>query len=134
MLHHVSLPVANLERSTRLYDAALEALGYRRVSSSPGFAGYGLEDGKDKLALMQVDTPVAAGRGAHLALAAPSRDAVDAFHRAAVLHGARDNGEPGLRLHYGPNYYAAFIIDPDGHRLEAVHNEDPSLARPIALS
>jgi len=125
MLHHMSLPVADLERSTRLYDAALGALGYRLVSSSPGFAGYGLEDGKDKLALMKVDAPLAAGLGAHLALAAPSREAVDAFHRAALLHGARDNGPPGPRSPYGPNYYAAFVIDPDGHRLEAVHNPSP---------
>jgi catechol 2,3-dioxygenase-like lactoylglutathione lyase family enzyme len=122
MLHHVSLPVEDLERAVTLYDAALGALGYRCVCRGPGFAGYGVEDGKDKLALKQTAGPVAAGRGFHLALAAPSRAAVDAFHEAALQNGASDNGAPGLRPHYGPSYYAAFIIDLDGHRIEAVHN------------
>lgn len=76
---------------------------------------------RDKLALQQTSRASAAGPGFHLAIAAPSREAVDAFHAAALLHGAIDNGRPGLRPHYGPGYYAAFIIDPDGHRIEAVH-------------
>lgn len=122
MIHHASLPVANLERSAALYDAALAALGYRRVLDVPGFAGYGAEEGRDKLALKEAARPVPAGPGFHLALAAPSRDAVDAFHAAALLHGATDNGPPGPRPHYGPAYYAAFIIDHDGHRIEAVYN------------
>ncbi len=122
MLHHASLPVVDLGRAAALYDAALAALGYRRVLSAPGFAGYGSEDGRDKLALKRAPQSAAAGPGFHLALAAPSREAVDAFHSAALLHGAMDNGRPGLRPHYGPSYYAAFIIDVDGHRIEAVHN------------
>ena len=121
MIHHASLPVSDLERSVALYDAALAELGYRRVLDAPGFAGYGLEPGKDKLALMHA--PRSEPRpGFHLALAAPSRRAVDAFHAAALLHGATDHGAPGLRAHYGPNYYAAFVIDLDGNRLEVVHN------------
>jgi catechol 2,3-dioxygenase-like lactoylglutathione lyase family enzyme len=122
MLHHVSLPVVDIERAAALYDAALAALGYRRVLDAPGFAGYGVEDGRDKLALKQTAQSEAAGPGFHLALAAPSRAAVDAFHAAALRHGATDNGPPGLRPHYGPSYYAAFIIDLDGHRIEAVHS------------
>lgn len=122
MIHHASLPVVDLERSTALYDAALAALGYRRVLNAAGFAGYGVEDGRDKLALKQATQSEPAGPGFHLALAAPSREAVDSFHGAALLHGATDNGRPGLRLRYGPSYYAAFIIDLDGHRIEAVHN------------
>ncbi len=122
MLHHISLPVADLERSRSLYDAALAALGFRRVASSDGFAGYGVEDGKDKFALKQTSASAAAGPGFHIALAAASREAVDAFHEAALRHGASDNGSPGPRPHYGPTYYAAFIIDLDGHRIEAVHN------------
>ena len=120
MLHHASVPVADFERSAALYDAALAALGYRRVDSGEGFAGYGVKDGEDKFALKRVIPSAAAGAGFHLAFAAPSRDAVDAFHRAALLHGATDNGPPGLRPHYGANYYTAFIIDLDGHRIEAV--------------
>jgi catechol 2,3-dioxygenase-like lactoylglutathione lyase family enzyme len=120
MIHHASLPVADLARSVALYDAALAALGYRRVRSAPGFAGYGEEDGKDKLALQQASPCRSAGPGFHFAMAAPSRAAVDAFFAAALAHGAADNGQPGLRAHYGPGYYAAFVIDPDGHRIEAV--------------
>jgi len=112
----------DLERAAALYDAALAALGYRRVLDAPGFAGYGVEDGRDKLALKQTAQSASAGPGFQLALAAPSREAVHAFHAAALLHGAADNGQPGLRPHYGPSYYAAFIIDLDGHRIEAVHN------------
>lgn len=122
MLHHASLPVEDLSQATALYDAALAPLGYRRVCSGPGFAGYGVEDGEDKLALKETVPSVAAGPGSHIALAAPSREAVDAFHRAALQHGATDNGGAGPRPHYGPTYYAAFIIDLDGHRVEAVHN------------
>lgn len=125
MIHHVSLPVADLERATALYDSALAALGYHRVLDAPGFAGYGVDDGKDKIALKRMVPSAAAGPGFHIAIAAPSRRAVDAFHAAALLHGATDDGRPGLRPHYGPDYYAAFIIDLDGHRIEAVHNESP---------
>ena len=77
---------------------------------------------------MKVDrsanTPVPedAGSGLHLCFAAPTRDSVDAFHAAALQSGGRDNGPPGLRTDYGPNYYAAFVTDPDGYRLEAHYN------------
>jgi catechol 2,3-dioxygenase-like lactoylglutathione lyase family enzyme len=64
--------------------------------------------------------PAHPGPGFHIAFAAPDRAAVDAFHQAALAAGGIDNGGPGLRLHYGPTYYAAFVIDPDGHRIEAV--------------
>jgi catechol 2,3-dioxygenase-like lactoylglutathione lyase family enzyme len=122
MLHHVSLPVADLKRSIALYDAALAALGYRQVCSGRGFAGYGIEAGKDKFAIKHSVPSASAGPRFHLAFVATSRDAVDAFHEAAILHGASSDGAPGLRAHYGPSYYAAFIIDLDGHRIEAVHN------------
>ena len=121
MLHHISLPVEDLERSRALYDAALGALGYRRVADDHDFAGYGVHDGQDKFALKQVATSSNAGPRFHLAFAAPSRAAVAAFYDAAVSHGATGDGEPGLRERYGPSYYAAFIVDPDGHRIEAVH-------------
>lgn len=123
MLHHASLPVIDLAKACALYDAALGALGYRRVSSAAGFAGYGSEEGRDKFALMEARSVAAAGPGSHLAFSAPSRNAVDAFHRAALQHGANDNGGPALRPHYGRGYYAAFIVDLDGHRIEAVHKE-----------
>lgn len=123
MLHHISLPVADLEKSSRLYDAALAALGYRRVCSGTDFAGYGLEDDQDKFALKQIVPAASAGPRFHLAFSAPTRAAVDQFHAVALAHGATNDGGPGLRPHYGPNYYAAFIIDLDGHRIEAVLTE-----------
>lgn len=121
MLHHISLPVTDLPAARALYMAALRALGYWLVAETPGIAGFGVVDGEDILALNARQPAIAAGPGFHLAFAAPSRVAVDQFHAAALAHGAQDNGAPGLRLHYGPSYYAAFVIDSDGHRLEAVH-------------
>ncbi|MBI5275684.1 MAG: VOC family protein [Burkholderiales bacterium] len=123
MLHHVSFGVADLQRAAAFYDAVLAPLGYAQVWAVATGIGYGEPGGGDKLAL-KLRGPDAAppGPGFHLAFAAPSRSAVDAFHRAAVANGGQDNGAPGLRPHYGPHYYAAFVIDPDGHRVEAVIN------------
>lgn len=127
MLHHVSLGVRDIETSARFYDAVLSALGFVRVWSDlrPGregqAVGYGLPGQGDRLALKQMASDqLAPGPGFHLAFAAPSRAAVHRFHEAALQHGGEDNGAPGLRPHYGEHYYAAFAIDPDGHRLEAV--------------
>ncbi|MFC6446178.1 VOC family protein [Shinella zoogloeoides] len=127
MLHHLSLGVSDIARAAAFYDAALAPLGYERVWSDirPGepdqSVGYGPPGGGDKLALKQHgDAASAPGPGFHIAFAAPDRQAVDAFHKSALSAGGTDNGPPGLRRRYGPTYYAAFIVDPDGHRLEAV--------------
>lgn len=129
MLHHLSLGVADIERAAAFYDAALAPLGYVRVwvDLRPGEAnqavGYGVFGRGDQLALKhRPDGQRPPGPGFHLAFAAPDRQAVADFHRAALLLGGHDNGAPGLRAHYGPNYYAAFVVDPDGHNLEAVFN------------
>ncbi len=129
MLHHLSLGVRDMDKAAAFYDAALSPLGYVRVWEDirPGeedqAVGYGLPGGGDKLALKhRPDRRGMPGPGFHVAFAAPSRDAVTDFHRAALSHGGRDNGAPGLRPHYGPNYFAAFVIDPDGHNIEAVFN------------
>jgi len=124
MLHHLSLGTVDLARSTAFYDAALSALGYVRVWTDRTAVGYGYPGGGDKLAIKLRDKDdVGTGSGFHLALAASTREAVSEFHRAALSHGGRDNGAPGLRPVYGPNYFAAFVLDPDGHRLEAVIDE-----------
>jgi catechol 2,3-dioxygenase-like lactoylglutathione lyase family enzyme len=123
MLHHLSLGTADLGRAAAFYDAALAPLGIVRVWSHGDAVGYGAPGGDDKLAIKQRGGFVAPGPGFHLALAARSPADVDAFFRAAIAHGGTADGEPGLRAHYGPHYYAAFVIDPDGHRLEAVCNE-----------
>jgi N-acetylglutamate synthase len=126
MLHHVSLGARNIEEAARFYDAALAPLGYVRVWSDlrPGedgqAVGYGSESSDDKLAIKQVTTPIPHIPGFHLAFAAASRAAVVAFYQAALSAGGKDNGAPGLRPSYGENYFAAFVIGPDGHRLEAV--------------
>jgi catechol 2,3-dioxygenase-like lactoylglutathione lyase family enzyme len=127
MLHHISFGVANIERAAAFYDVVLAPLGYGRVWEDlrPGerdqAVGYGRTGEGDKFAIkLRAPGQLAPGPGFHLAFAAPSREAVRAFHAAALACGARDNGAPGLRPDYGPNYYAAFVIDPDGYPIEAV--------------
>ncbi|RZI62749.1 MAG: VOC family protein [Rubrivivax sp.] len=120
MLHHISFPATSLDISGRFYDAAMGALGFRRVFEDDDAIGYGLEDDQDLFCLKLRSPVVAPGPGFHLAFAAPSRAAVDAFHADALAVAGTDNGAPGLRPDYGATYYAAFLIDPDGHRIEAV--------------
>lgn len=122
MLHHISFAVADLKRAGAFYDRALSSLGYRRVFEDASAIGYGVEDGKDKFCLKLRPDVNSPGPGFHLAFAAPTRDAVDAFYAAAVATGGICNGPPGARPNYGPTYYAAFVIDPDGYRVEAVIN------------
>ena len=123
LLHHISFGVSDLQSMARFYDAVLTPLGQVRVWDGPRSVGYGLPGQGDKLLLnLRDDGDHAPGSGFHLAFSAPSRKAVDKFHAAALAHGGADNGGPGLRVHYGPNYYAAFVIDPEGCRIEAVIN------------
>lgn len=128
MFHHLSLGVANLERAAAFYDAALPALGYVclwRKSRAIGYGPPGFE-GEAPFAIIHHGSDAAPpGPGFHLAFAAPTHDAVDAFHTAAVANGGVDEGMPGIRAHYHPTYYAAFVRDPDGHRLEAVVFDGP---------
>ena len=122
MLHHISFGVRDLGLSTAFYDAALGALGFHRVFEDDDAIGYGIEEGKDLLCLKLRPDATSPGAGFHMAFAAPSRAAVDAFHAAALRVGGSDNGAPGLRPDYGDHYYPAFLVDPDGHRIEAVIN------------
>lgn len=119
MLNHVSIGVRDLDKARKFYDAVLKPLGYRRLSSSSDTLGYG----KDAVAFWVLGgkAPVSPdmGSGLHFCFDAPQRKSVEAFHKAALNAGGRDNGKPGLREDYGPNYYAAFVIDPDGYRIEA---------------
>ncbi|TAM55856.1 MAG: VOC family protein [Paraburkholderia sp.] len=119
MLDHVSIGVRNITKTKVFYDAALGALGYRCLHSSEGSLGYGEQ--AVQLWISQSDQPVEPDMrsGLHFCFLAPTRASVDAFHAKALAGGGRDNGAPGLRADYGPNYYAAFVIDPDGYRLEA---------------
>ena len=119
MISHVSIGVADFERSKRFYDAALGALGYRRVFEGEGYMAYGADAPEFWVAEIAHVLGSQAGSGLHVCFDAPSRAAVDAFHAAAIAHGGADNGKPGLRPEYHANYYAAFAVDPDGWRIEA---------------
>ena len=121
VIHHLSFAVTDLARSGTFYDAVLAPLGYGRVWEDATFVGYGTHPGQDVFALkLRPENAGAPGDGFHVAFAAPSREAVHAFYEAALAHGGTDNGGAGLHPEYGPGYFAAFVIDPDGYRIEAV--------------
>jgi catechol 2,3-dioxygenase-like lactoylglutathione lyase family enzyme len=119
MFDHVSIGVSDIARAKKFYDAALKPLGYSRLSDGETSLGYG--DKGVALWLGKTDKPVKADvdSGLHFCFSAKDRAAVDAFHAAALKSGGKDNGKPGVRADYSPKYYAAFVIDPDGYRLEA---------------
>ncbi len=123
MLHHLSIGVTDLVRSARFYDAVLATLGYAPLSRNARHVAYGPPGfaGEPPFAILPV------GDGArpvsprfHLAFRATEHAQVHAFHAAALAHGGLDDGPPGTRPTYDPSYYTAFVIDPDGYRLEAV--------------
>jgi catechol 2,3-dioxygenase-like lactoylglutathione lyase family enzyme len=121
MLDHVSLGVNDLAAAIAFYDAALPPLGYKRVVEIPGAVAYGVgEQPMFWLGVPEGGRWANACPGTHVAFAAPSRAAVKAFYTAALKAGGRDNGKPGLRPDYHPNYFGAFVIDPSGHHVEAV--------------
>src|SRR5260221_8600440 len=119
MFDDVSIGVADIARSKAFYDAALKPLRFSRLSDGETSLGYG--DKAVQLWLGATKKPVKADTesGLHFCFAASDHAAVDAFHAAALKAGGTDNGKPGLRADYGPKYYAAFAIDPDGYRIEA---------------
>jgi catechol 2,3-dioxygenase-like lactoylglutathione lyase family enzyme len=125
MLDHTGLNVSDYAKSKAFYLAALAPLGYAVIKELPknlapdGAAGIGIPP--------KADFWIAGGRPqsppVHVAFRAKSRAEVDAFYEAALATGGRDNGPPGIRTHYHPNYYGAFVRDPDGHNVEAVCHE-----------
>lgn len=121
MIDHLGLDVSDVDRSRRFYEAALAPLGIAVVAESRNEAGgrvvmFG-EGGVPGFVIAEDRPP---GVGAHVAFRASTRAQVDAFHAAALKAGGTDNGAPGPRPGYGPDYYAAFVIDPDGMNVEAV--------------
>ena len=126
MLDHIGIAVSDFARAKAFYQAALQPLGVSLVmevtaaeTGADAHAGFGAS-GKPFFWIGTGDKPKG---GAHVAFAAATRAEVDAFHRAALAAGGRDNGAPGLRPHYHPNYYGAFAFDPDGNNIEAVCHE-----------
>ena len=122
-LDHLSLGTTDLARATKFWDAVLAPLGVVRVWTLGDAIGYGAPGGEDRLAIKQRPGFVAPGSGFHLALTATTRAAVKASFQAAIANGGQADGDPGARPQYGPGYYAAFVIDPDGHRIEVVYHE-----------
>ena len=122
MLHHVSVGVRDVARAATFYDPVLAALGYKRVADySPGAIGYGERDDQPQfwIGLPHDQNAASVGNGTHVGFIARSKEAVNAFHEAALKAGGSNNGEPGPRPDYGPAYYGAFIYDLDGNKIEA---------------
>ncbi|HEV2300707.1 MAG TPA: VOC family protein [Stellaceae bacterium] len=121
MIDHVSIGVRDLARSKRFYDSALAPLGYRCLSAGAQALGYGRDMAQLWIMAAEHPVPADARSGLHVCFGAPDAGAVEGFHKAALAAGGRDNGGPGLRPEYSPDYYAAFVVDPDGYRLEAYY-------------
>jgi catechol 2,3-dioxygenase-like lactoylglutathione lyase family enzyme len=124
MLDHIGFSVADLSRSRAFYDAVMPSIGasclMEVTAEQTGGTYAGLGYGLNGRPSFWIGTGDALKGRLHVAFTAPSRAAVEAFYRAAIAAGATDNGPPGIRAHYHPNYYGAFVLDPDGHNIEAV--------------
>lgn len=116
MIDHIGLSVANLSRSRNFYSAALAPLGYDLLIEENGWVAFGRPDAPG----LWLRENGATSPRVHVAFRAVSPEVVNAFHDAAVRAGGTDNGPPGLRPHYHPSYYGAFVFDPDGHNIEAM--------------
>ncbi len=119
MIHHVTVGVSDLERSRAFYGRALAALGFGHAATDDSLPGE-IEFGAPSGHCFAISTAYPTGAPIHVAFRAASREQVDAFHAAALEGGGRDNGAPGPRPQYSPDYYGAFVLDPDGHNVEAV--------------
>ena len=116
MIDHTGIGVSDMTKSKTFYGKALAPLGYAMLMEVEGAAGFGVAPKPD----FWIGETDAAISPTHVAFVAATRKDVDAFYAAAISAGGRDNGGPGLRPHYHENYYGAFVLDPDGHNIEAV--------------
>jgi len=129
MLHHVSVGVRDVERAAKFYDAVLSALGYKRVMEFMPYAvAYGEKHPSFWVQLPHNQQAATVGNGVHIGFIARSKDAVHRFHSSALAQGGTDDGAPGPRPDYGPDYYGAFVIDLDGNKLEATLTATPKPA------
>jgi catechol 2,3-dioxygenase-like lactoylglutathione lyase family enzyme len=120
MIDHVSIAVRDLGASGRFYEAVLAALGHGKLVVRPGTIGFGKRYPEFWLNERRAMTPVDPDSGTHICFRAPDAAAVDAFHAAALRAGGRSDGAPGLRPEYTAGYYAGFVRDPEGNKIEAV--------------
>jgi catechol 2,3-dioxygenase-like lactoylglutathione lyase family enzyme len=123
MIDHIGFPVSDYQRAKAFYLKALAPLGYGLImevtqNQNDGAPACGF--GPDGNPVFWIGGEGGLNKPLHVAITASDRDTVDAFHAAAMAAGGRDNGAPGIRAHYHPNYYGAFVLDPDGHNIEAV--------------
>jgi predicted lactoylglutathione lyase len=118
MIEHVSVPVSNYHKATKFYSAAVKSLGYKLYRKYPNMAAGYLEGGSTSLWLVVKKGKV---QPMHIALGSKSKKGVDDFHKNALKAGGKNNGAPGFRLEYGDDYYAAFVLDPDGNNIEACY-------------
>jgi len=126
MLHHVSVGVADVTRAATFYDAVLKTLGYKRLAEYLPYAvAYGEDHPEFWIGLPHDQRPMSVGNGVHLGFSARSKDQVHKFHAAALAQGGSNNGEPGPRPDYGPDYYGAFVYDLDGNKIEATLHAAP---------
>jgi len=121
IISHVSIGTNDFDRAVAFYDKVLEVIGCKRIMEHPGAVAYGRAFPE-----FWVQTPIdgekaAPGNGTHVGFIAPTKEAVNDFHRVAIEAGATDDGAPGPRPEYGEPYYGAFVHDPDGHKIEAVY-------------
>lgn len=120
MIHHVSVGTNDVARSRRFYDAVLPLIGIRPMAEDEGGLGYGAGTFHFSVQIPIDGQPASVGNGSHVAFAVEDRGMVERFHAAALAHGGTDDGAPGARADYDPHYYAAFVRDPDGHKIEVV--------------
>ena len=120
MIDHISVGVADLKRAARFYEMTLATLGLSRLVMRPATVGFGKSYPEFWINLRAGMAPVAPESGTHICLRAKTTEEVDAFHAAALSNGGTSDGAPGLRPHDRVKYYAAFVLDPDGNRIEAV--------------
>jgi catechol 2,3-dioxygenase-like lactoylglutathione lyase family enzyme len=126
MYSHTTLGTNDRARAEKFYDAVMVALGHPVLFKTPKFIAYGTATGEKVFIVPPFDGKEARpGNGVHVAFTVDSRAKVDAFHAAAMANGGMDEGRPGVRAHYHPNYYGAYVRDPDGNKLQAVcHRKD----------
>ena len=120
MIDHISVGVSNLDRSAAFYEATLATLGLTRLVTRPRTIGFGKAYPEFWINLREAMPPVAPESGVHICLRAKTTSEVDAFHAAALASGGDSDSAPGIRPHDRVRYYAAFVVDPDGNRIEAV--------------
>ena len=120
MIHHVSLGTNDVTRARAFYDPLMALIGLRVLKASASAVHYGASDIVFSLESPVDGRPASAGNGVHIAFQAPDRETVRRFHQTALANGGSDDGPPGIRARYHPHYYGAFVLDPDGHNIEAV--------------